>query len=747
MSSSLLSLFRLTNISNPRVPGYFVASTAPLNVEGNPNSEGATHVAPESISTEEAQRTLQEIADCLYQKVTQVSGSEPPELVISVHGFSNSPNASHQRCQQIHEYINTDNNPLVQDKARNLVYVGYRWSSEALFGENFLSNHVLNSFMALPILPRYLLAFSFIGILLPLLIPAAQNFLFGHSFNFLFWLGFLGIAFLFFSIFTLIVLRLLVYFRDKYRATHFGIPDLVEFLRQLDKLIAAQIKGQFLPEMKLIGKFKDLLVQKVKEKIEADIDVVENEEVLQSVCSQIAEVYCTANTVDTINLKRIEADICYHYPIAPEPLKRIILAAIEIVTQEAETELAEVRDRAIQILVNRANQFWSNRDRIKLTFIGHSMGGYVITSAVRTLCDVFDLPSIGTLGLTSKIPTASIGCNFQLSRLVLVAPDIPINTIISGRANFLSSSLRRFQETYLFSNEGDLSLRLASTLANYFTFPSRTRESGYRLGNVAIKSRLGYGILNMASIDTYHSEQQILDKLFVDSFDIDFSLHDIRAKYHLDETQSSEQISKLFSFFDCTDYCDRIIKRGTMLQRVLNLNKWQGDSALFDRPVLRHLRELVHYIRLSIAYAFNYRDTHGAYFNGEFSRHLIYRLAFLGFGGLLDSLVPEEQARLTEIQQRIARCQQVYADLLQNRSDHSEEEVERAKQELERQQERLKDIRLAALSEMHQTCEDKAIQVLLAPEQYEVEIAGRSRPKVRREILNTQLIPAQILET
>ena len=366
MGNSLLSLFRLTSISNPRVPGYFVASTAPLNVEGNSTSGRATHVTPEFVSTEEAQRTLQEIADCLYQKVAQAADSEPPELVISVHGFSNSPKDSYQRCQQIHEYINTDENPLVQDRLNNLLYVGYRWSSEALSGEDFLSDHVLNSFKALPILARYILAFSFISILLPLLSPAVQNLLSVHPLDFLFWLVLFGIAFLFFAIFTLIVLRLVLYFRDRYRATHFGIPDLVEFLRQLDKLIAAQVKGQFLSEMKLMGEFKEQFIQKVKEKIKTKIDVIKHDQVIQSVCGQIAEVYCTANTVDTINLKKIEADACYHYPITLESLKKVILAAIEIITQEAETELAEIRDEVIQILVNRANQFWADRKSTRL---------------------------------------------------------------------------------------------------------------------------------------------------------------------------------------------------------------------------------------------------------------------------------------------------------------------------------------------------------------------------------------------
>jgi hypothetical protein len=52
---------------------------------------------------------------------------------------------------------------------------------------------------------------------------------------------------------------------------------------------------------------------------------------------------------------------------------------------------------------------------------------------------------------SNKNPSGDISNVFSLGRLVLVASDIPAETIISGRANFLQSSLRRFDEAYLFS--------------------------------------------------------------------------------------------------------------------------------------------------------------------------------------------------------------------------------------------------------------------------------------------------------
>ena len=71
----------------------------------------------------------------------------------------------------------------------------------------------------------------------------------------------------------------------------------------------------------------------------------------------------------------------------------------------------------------------------------------------------------------------------------LASPDIPAETLLSNRGNFLASALSRFQEAYLFSNEGDEVLRQISTLANYFPC-SRPKAAthGFRLGNVEILS-------------------------------------------------------------------------------------------------------------------------------------------------------------------------------------------------------------------------------------------------------------------
>lgn len=68
-------------------------------------------------------------------------------------------------------------------------------------------------------------------------------------------------------------------------------------------------------------------------------------------------------------------------------------------------------------------------------------------------------------------------------------------------------------EVHVFTNEADLALRLASTAANFISFPARTGFSGYRLGNLTVSHFLNsedhvgevplYGILGqlILSID------------------------------------------------------------------------------------------------------------------------------------------------------------------------------------------------------------------------------------------------------
>lgn len=675
MSKSLLSISKLVNVLQPKIPGYFVASTAPINVEGDTMGKHKQQVqALPQLSQKLEETELNQLAQLIYKRVADSSRNDLAfvELVISINGFSNSLAATKQRVEEIYQYINKDNCPQFQNQSSNLMYIGYRWPSEPLMGDNtWWFEKAYYAIVALPILPRLILMFGAIGIVSSFFIPPLES-LFNTPLRIVFSALVLILTALFSFVASLVILRLLVYFRDNYRATNYGVPDLVEFLRQLDKALVSKAKEQYIPEVSLIDKLINLLLQKLMIQLNLGKNTQQEEAFLKLVCEIIVKGYCKDNFIDTLKIEELKFYSNTQFT-KQEDIDEIVRMATQIIKEETEDEFVNIKERAIEILENKAKKYWKDKNRIKLTFIGHSMGAYVVTGAVRILSDVFDLNSVGTLGLTNKVPTSDIGNVFSLERLVLVAPDIPINTILSGRANFLRSSLRRFKEAYLFSNEGDLALRLASTVANYFSFPARTRESGYRLGNVVIKDNQGYGIVNLNHI-RQQKNHRLLEKLFVDAFDLQKSLANIQASFQMNSSQDREEIANLFTYFDCTDYTDQVTLPRGKKRRVLTLKKWRWE-----------LRG-IYYLRLIIAYGLGIRDTHGGYFYGEFCQQAIYRLAFLGFGGFLDSLSQSN--------------------------------------------------RISALDELSQICSQNKIQVIISPERYEVDILQREPEHVRKQMLN-----------
>lgn len=181
--------------------------------------------------------------------------------------------------------------------------------------------------------------------------------------------------------------------------------------------------------------------------------------------------------------------------------------------------------------------------RVELSFIGHSMGAYAVTGAVRILSNVFDdrsrRPDLNVRpGDLPASMSSEIGGVFLLKRLVLVSPDIPAETLISGRANFLSTSLLRFEEASLFSNEGDEVLRQISTTANYFSFPTTHNKFGYRLGNVCLRD-IKYGITRDINLKKLQIGRE--------------SLHSIYSKMEkMGSDPLRDDLPKHFSYFDCT---------------------------------------------------------------------------------------------------------------------------------------------------------------------------------------------------
>lgn len=528
-----------------QIPGFFVMSSAPPNIE---EAEEAS-----DLIQQQARQGIQAIAGHLNRMIASHGSAE---LVITVHGYNTSRRGVQAWYKNIFKYVNRHDPTIARQP--NQVFIGYRWPSESV-----KPSQLGEALRALPPLPRDLLltgALSALG-LLALYFMTVGRTLWGFGLSLLLVLLFtVGMWML-----ALVVLRLVAYFRDNYRANNFGVLDLVELLRQIDLALVQHTAAEMFPQT----------------------------------------------------------------------------------NSPAERRHAEAQSRT----------YWQRRSRqkVKLSFIGHSMGGFVVTNVIRILSDVFDG------GAVAQHPESDVGDVFRLERLILASPDIPVLTIISSRANFLASSLRRFSESYLFCSEGDIALRIASTAANYIAFPSRTQARGYRLGNVALQNEHGsssdYGITNLNSLDQdfppnlpigeaiAHMKSNVMEALFVTYQRLQWrgvvTLADL-FKAQVDGDSNRATVADFFTYFDCTDYVDVRYdpKDNTCSAKAMGiLTRAQGKAALKPWD----------YFLLTLDYGTGKRDVHGGYFQGQFSQQLLYGLAFLGFKDYLKTLDDNTQVALSQL--------------------------------------------------------------------------------------------------
>jgi hypothetical protein len=488
-------------IANARF--YFIESTAPDSVElqfdpGGKPPNGLTRVDPDAA--------VKEIAETLTPRHDpQVDAN----LVVMVHGFNTPRDRALEFYAKALDALVRDQNNLFRNPARRTVCIGYRWPSEQI------GSVLWSSVSALPVFPLIILAASAVAIAICLWIAAAALKIVGivetEYIRVLLTIFAVVCGLLILAIAVMALLRAIVYFRDVYRATNYGVPDLVEVIRQIDR--------------------------------------------------------------------------------------------------EAMRRLGELGETPAT----------SQRPRIALSFVGHSMGGLIVTNAIRILSDVFGKDVIRTClsgrlrpemarreaeGEDDSVP-GRIGHVFTLTRFVLVSPDIPAEALLADRANFLASSLRRFHEAYLFSNEGDEVLRAISTGVNYFTFPTLNRVYGYRLGNVEIlASNFGETPPGRNSLDILRAGTKTLSYL----------------SGMTTRRQRPTEVTRAFTFFDCTDYIDGTPPKG-MLTEALNFKRNDPNAAI---PPWEQLKLLILYIAGRV-------DVHGGYFDGEVAQRLMYRLACLGF--------------------------------------------------------------------------------------------------------------------
>ncbi|MBE9191129.1 alpha/beta hydrolase [Gloeocapsopsis crepidinum LEGE 06123] len=256
---------------------------------------------------------------------------------------------------------------------------------------------------------------------------------------------------------------------------------------------------------------------------------------------------------------------------------------------------------------------------VNLSFVAHSMGCFVTTQMIRILSDIFDPSAImrwkttdGPFGgtdtkrsLTAEeiVELSKIGHFFTLKSLILASPDIPIWAITTGHSNFLKSCLPRFKEAYLFTNDADMVLRLASTVANYFVFPSASRIGGYRLGNLTLTKNRSYGMINVSDKD-----------LGVRAFTRNINLTE-KPFY------STSDVYQFFTVVDCTDYQDKLVTNSGLQGRRLSVLTANNS-----------ITNLLNYTATSICHflGIGQIDSHGGYFRGKFCLDLIYLVALSG---------------------------------------------------------------------------------------------------------------------
>jgi hypothetical protein len=529
-----------------KIPTFFIESTAPDNVDDT--EEQSIGQELDAIKEPELRTLLDKAnfksidADVAVEKIAEIlAKGQKPNLVVMVHGFNNPELDVLRMYAMAAEAIHNDSAIAGGD---GLVCVGYRWPSERMF------TPIWSSWSALPVLPLWLLlsglavlAFSILLFgSLPLfyvaLPPVGIASILTHGLHYIiacvahiaFLIGWIVIG----LVLMTVLLRAIVYFRDNYRATNYGVPDLVQIIRA--------IEGRLINHHGMVGGIK-----------------------------------------------------------------------------------------------------------IDLSFIGHSMGGLVVTNAIRMLSDIKPVDALSQYGAAAPKPgeeKQKIGQNFVLRRFVLASPDIPAETLLSDRGNFLASVLSRFDEAFLFSNEGDEVLRLISTLANYFVFPSKSANHGFRLGNAEILS-CGYGI-----IDYHKLGNDFLAMIRVGNLTLQQlynRLGGAAASRHKDLGPTTRQthLPKVFTYFDCTDYFDEDSSgsqpRGLLTNSLCN----KRTNAAAFLPFRVHLGLLFDYVKDRRP------NVHGGYFEGKLSQQLIYRLACLGYEGTRDAYNGEHQLGAICEQKRI----------------------------------------------------------------------------------------------
>jgi hypothetical protein len=551
-----------------KIPGFFVMSTAPINVDENENMQHLDDEIDLEVSSQG------DLVDTIVDKVIERSKShldtdkdKAIDLVVAIHGYNTRVKSVKGWYQEILNQVNEEKSGITP----HAVFIGYRWPSESMFS-NFstLLDSLPVGIFPFPQIASFLIA-PLVGIILTSLIY------------------FLSLKALIF-VYVAIILLSIFYFRKPRSEARF------KDWTALASIALALAVILFFPKISLTA--IELLPQDLSGKLKLG---------LLGVWSLLGFLFLSIPTFGLM-LLRLSA-----YP--RDSFRATQFAIPDLVDLFSKLDLEISKKLEAQPELCNEQKCLRDEYRIKLSFICHSMGAFVTTGTVRILSDVFD-------SNYQKKSGANIGHIFCLKRLILVSPDISDLALSANRANYLKSSLRRFEEAYLFSNQGDMALLFASTAANYFSFPTLSRFSGRRLGNLGIyadrnnKKAVLAGIVNLEKLESTPQEplQNFLNANRLEPC-LDFNVPEQRR-------EEISSLVNLFTYFDCTDF------RGNYPTEIMSFG-------LPEQPWKRFWQELrllwVWLVSKSI-------DVHGGYFDYETTRFYMYNLAFGGFQCLLNAL-------------------------------------------------------------------------------------------------------------
>ena len=223
--------------SDDQIPNalfYYIESTAPDSVEQRVDPGGEPPDGLRSVDPDEA---VKEIAATLTPE------NDPgvrANLVVMVHGFNTPRDRALDFYGKALEALEKDKDKLFGDAARRTVFVGYRWPSERI------GSVLSSSVSALPAFPLILLIGAALTLGICVWLISAILKLVGVvetdvTHNLLAMVAVVCVLLILAAV-TLALLRGIVYFRDVYRATNYGVPDLVEVIRQIDREVVQRLR-------------------------------------------------------------------------------------------------------------------------------------------------------------------------------------------------------------------------------------------------------------------------------------------------------------------------------------------------------------------------------------------------------------------------------------------------------------------------------------------------------------------------